>query len=107
MMCWGTNATTSSRPAVTVASTERRAMTAAVHPAPTVANAPIERRANIIGNVNVMASATRAYSDHALRMIRPATTAIAIHTANPAMTPRMSLAIPVSSRTIGDLAQAR
>ena len=77
-------------------------MTAATHPAPRVAKAPIARRANIIGNVNVMASATLAYSGHALRMIRPATTAMAIHTANPAMTPRMSRAIPVSSRTIGD-----
>src|SRR4029453_1095689 len=68
-------------------------MTAVANPAATVARAPVARRASIIGNVNVMASATLAYSGHALRMMMPATLTMITHTASPATTPRVDLAI--------------
>src|SRR5215831_9054430 len=68
-------------------------------PIATVARAPIERRAIIIGKVNVIALATLAYAGHDTRMIKPAIVATIIHTASPATTPIMFLAI-VPPRTI-------
>jgi len=74
-------------------SRKRRVMTVATHPAASVATAPIERRAIIIGSVNVIASATLAYAGHALRRITPATVASATQTTSPATTPTTLLTI--------------
>src|SRR5262245_45159947 len=73
------------------------AITALTIPIAMVARAPIERRAIIIGKVNVIALATLAYAGHDTRMIKPATVATITHTANPATTPIMFLAIVLPS----------
>jgi hypothetical protein len=78
---------------MSLTSIERDVIAVVIHPAASVASAPIARRASIIGSVNVIASATLAYAGHDDRKINPATTTIAIHTATPAMTPATDLAM--------------
>ena len=72
-------------------------MHAVTNPIETVAKAPIERRTIIIGNVNVIASATLAYAGHVSRMMSPATTAMASQAASPVTTPMKFLAISALS----------
>jgi hypothetical protein len=70
------------------------AIAAVTIPIAMVAIAPIERRAIIIGNVNVIALATLAYAGHDTRMMKPATVATITHTPSPATTPTMFFVIP-------------
>jgi len=78
--------------------TPERAMRAAMKPIEIVASAPIERRAIIIGSVNVIASATVAYAGQDERMMRPARVATSSQAARPTITPRMFL--PMTSSPI-------
>src|SRR5690606_35946580 len=92
-MCCGMKRSSRTIPPASVASLDRRVTTDVVSPAATVASAPTTRRAIIIGRVNDIAAATLAYAGHAARMIRPAMVATPTHTARPATTPRIRLAM--------------
>ena len=87
------NARSRTTPDSSVATIDRREMAVVIDPMTTVAIAPSERRATIIGSVNVIASATLAYAGHAAIMIKPATATTITHTASPATMPRVPLAI--------------
>src|SRR5262245_20655839 len=95
MMCTGMNPTSRTTPGISLAIVDGGAMTAAASPVASVATTPIESRANSIGRVNVILSATLAYAGHDTRMIAPATVTTIIHTASSATTPRIFLAIVV------------
>src|SRR5262245_29303723 len=82
-----------STPGINLVSLGFGTIAAVTVPAAIVASAPIERRAKSIGRVNVMASATLAYAGQDVRMIAPTTPTTVTHTASPATTPRIFLAI--------------
>jgi hypothetical protein len=80
-------------PGISLAAADRGTMNAVRNPAATVARAPIDRRAAIIGRVNVMAAATLAYAGHERRMISPITITTLTQTASPATTAKIFLDI--------------
>src|SRR5262245_55998797 len=95
MTCTGMNPASRSTPGIRTVSVDRGTIMAVTNPVARVATAPVASRANIIGKVNVIASATLAYAGHDARMIEPATVAIVIQAASPATTPTIFLAISV------------
>src|SRR6185503_6622616 len=97
-MCCGMNTASRIRPGISLTSIGRGTMAAVTHPAASVASAPIDRRASIIGSVNVIASATRAYAGHDDRMMSPAAAATAIHATSPATTASTAFPIPLRIR---------
>jgi hypothetical protein len=93
VMCSGMNARSRTTPDNRVAGVDPLATTVVEYPIASVAHAPIARRAPIMGSVNVIASATLAYAGHAERMMTPAAATMITHTASPAITPRVPLAM--------------
>jgi hypothetical protein len=63
---------------------------------------------NIIGRVNVIASATLAYAGHDDRMMSPAIVTTAIHTTSPATTARSAFPIPLrKAGSLGEVVATR
>src|SRR5262245_18497125 len=107
MMCCGMNARSRSTPGISLVIVDCGTMRAVTSPAARVANAPIERRAIIIGKVKVIASATLAYAGQDRRMSSPTTITTATHTSNPATTPRIFFDIfPPLERSLGNVVAA-